>query len=268
MHRPYRRGPAPTTGTLRGVSDTDETADETGDETAGTAGDTDETGGGDRSPVGGQRRRPGLLGKLPGLLAQAPPGTVTTSARPASRWQVDRLEQTERRFSFAAAVVAVIFGVTIYVSETSDRHFHLAKNQLSPQTMLVLGLVLGALLVVTALVGRRGPVAFVALFGGIAFFAYGFLGLLFWILGFWLLYRGYKAQKAAAAARSAAGTSGPTRSTAGRGPGARDRGTNRAPSPSGPRRPPEANKRYTPKRPPPGAPRPSRRERRRAADGS
>ena len=229
-------------------------------------------------PAGGAGPRRGWQ-KWADRLAGAPaaPAKGSTPARagtrgvPATRWQVDRLEANERRWSFAAAAVAVIFGVTIYVSETRDTHFHLAKGQLTPQTMLVVGLVLAALLVATTLLGRRGPVAFVALFAGIAFFSYGFLGLLFWVLGIWLLYRGYKAQKAAAAAARASGEPPPASALEARRAGRAGRGGGTADTtaaPSGPRRPPTANKRYTPKLPPPGAPRPSRRERRRATGGS
>ena len=198
----------------------------------------------------------------------APPGSAS-GATPATRWQVDRLEPNERRWSYAAAVVAAVFGVTIYVSETRNKHFHPVKGQLTPQTMLIVGLVLAALLVATTLLGRRAPVAFVALFAGIAFFSYGFLGLLFWVLGIWLLYRGYKVQKTAAAAARAAGVPVPR----GGPPPARRAGRARSTeagkaTPAGPRRPPPPNKRYTPKLPPPGTPRPSRRERRRTSGGS
>ena len=97
------------------------------------------------------------------------------------------------------------FGVLIYVSETHNKNFRLAKGQLTPQTTLVLGIVCGALLLGATFLGRRAPVGFVALF---TFLMFGTstlpLGLPFLVLAVWLLYRSYKVQKEATAKLRAA----------------------------------------------------------------
>jgi hypothetical protein len=177
---------------------------------------------------------------------------------------VDRLDERERRFSFAAAGLAAVFGIAVYVSETSNHHFRLAKNQLTPQTTLALGLGAAALLLITTFVGRRALVGFVALFTFLAFGTQYLLGVPFLALAVWLLYRSFKVQREASAAARAARAEGatgrpaPSSRASGR-PASSGRGS-RAKTKSGP----EGNKRYTPKRPPPPAPKPSRRERKAA----
>jgi hypothetical protein len=211
-----------------------------------------------------KRRRTSSAG---GRSAPAPPSARSDRS---TRWAIDRLEDREKRFSFAAAGGAVVFGIVVYLIESSP-HFHRVKGQLSPQTLLVVGLVGGALLLGATLLGRRAPVGFVALFLGLMFSsATLFLALPFLALAIWILYHSYKIQREASAEaraaraeakespRSGAARSGAARST-------------RVSSRSGPAPPkkrraggparPEANKRYTPKRPPPPAPKPSRRER-------
>lgn len=181
------------------------------------------------------------------------------------KWAIDRLDDREKRFSFAASGGAALFAVVIYFSETTNKSFRLAKGQLTPQGTLTVGLIAAALLLVVTLVGRRAPVGFVALFTGAAFGTYLFLGLPFFALAVWLLYRSYKIQRQAASDRRAEGGGGGGRASrtaapAGRSPAASARGRGAKP-PSGP----VANKRYTPKaprRPAPPAPKPSRWERR------
>lgn len=189
----------------------------------------------------------------------------------STRWAIDRLDQRERRLSFAASGVAAIFGVVVFLIERSP-HFHRVKGQLSPETILVVGLVGGALLLGATLLGRRAPVGFLALFIGLLFSnSTLFLALPFLVLALWILYRSYKVQKeASAAARAAREESKGSRSAASRSSGGTARGSSRREpgaankgGRSGPARP-EANKRYTPKRPPPPAPKPSRRERKAA----
>ncbi len=46
---------------------------------------------------------------------------------------------------------ALVFGVLIYVTETNNKHFHLAKGQFTPFTTLVVGLVAAAFLLVATL---------------------------------------------------------------------------------------------------------------------
>ncbi|MGA8723801.1 MAG: hypothetical protein WB565_02055 [Acidimicrobiales bacterium] len=180
--------------------------------------------------------------------------------RARTRRSMDKIDERERRFSFAAAGLAAVFGIAVYVAETSNPHFRLAKNQLTPQTTLVLGLGAAALLLITTFIGRRALIGFVALFTFLAFGTQYFLGVPFLALAIWLLYRSFKIQRETSAAARAT----PTESPSGR---ATTAGSSGKPTPasrgwrSKSKGIPEGNKRYTPKRPPPPAPKPSRRER-------
>ncbi len=141
----------------------------------------------DRSKVGTGRTPP------PG---RRPP--AAGSAR-STRWAIDRLDERERRFSFVASGGAVALGIVVYLVENSA-HFHRQKNQLSPQTVMLVGLVGGALLLGATFLGRRAPVGFVALFIGLLFSnSTLFLALPFLALAFWILYRSYKVQREASA---------------------------------------------------------------------
>jgi hypothetical protein len=216
-------------------------------------------------PAGQAAAHRGLFGWRGGA-ASANPGR----GRPdrSTKWAIDRLDEREKRFSFAAAGGAAIVAVIIYVSETSS-HKVLAKGQVSPQTTLTFGLVSAALLLITTFMGRRAPVGFVALFTFLAFGTYFVLGLPFLALAAWLLYRSWKTQRAAAAdvraARAGSGSGPPasrvssaSSTSAKSSPGGTKNKGNKGPAR------PEGNKRYTPKRRPPPAPKPSRRERRAA----
>jgi hypothetical protein len=207
----------------------------------------------------------GLIGRARGLVrTPTTPGPSSTDAGSPKR-QVDRLDDRERRLSFAAAGGAVVIGLIIYLTEQSNPHFRLAKGQLTPQTTLILGIVCGVLLLVATLFGRRAPVGFVALFTFLFLGTRYFAGVPFLILAVWLLYRSYKFQKEATArakeARSDRAAPSPSTSRAA------DRSTKttarKSGTAKGPSRP-EANKRYTPKQPPPPAPKLSRRERKAA----
>ncbi|MGC8463914.1 MAG: hypothetical protein ACP5P9_09650 [Acidimicrobiales bacterium] len=184
------------------------------------------------------------------------------------KWAIDRLDDREKRFSFAASGGAALFALIIYFSETTNKSFRLAKGQLTPQGTLTVGLIAAALLLVVTFVGRRAPVGFVALFTGAAFGTYLFLGLPFFALAVWLLYRSYKIQRQAATARrTEAGTTGGAGTASGSGPAtSTGRGTSTASGRrTAARSGPVANKRFTPKaprRPPPPPPKLSRRERR------
>jgi hypothetical protein len=190
---------------------------------------------------------------------------------PTTKWQIDRLDGRERRFSFIAAGASVLFGLAIYLVQTNNHKFRLAKGQITPQTTLVLGIVCGVLLLLATLLGRRAPVGFVALFTFLAFGTADFaLGAPFLVLAGWLLYRSYKLQKEAAASlrkANANATSPNADASNGRRTPAAKGGTPRATATrtkaKGPSSP-EANKRYTPKRPPPPPVKPSRRDRKAA----
>jgi hypothetical protein len=174
------------------------------------------------------------------------------SERDAKR-AIYMLNDRERLFSFASAVVAAGFGIAIYVSETRNKNFRLSKGELTPQTMLLIGLAAGALLLVATLVGRRALVGFLVFFAGAGFSTNSFvLALPFWAVAFWLLYRSSRIQRqrtqelrAERAARPRS-TNSSGRSS-GSGSGSRK---SKGGSTTGPKRP-EANKRYTPPKPPP-----------------
>jgi predicted lipid-binding transport protein (Tim44 family) len=193
-------------------------------------------------------------------------GTDPAGAPRSTKRAIERLDDRERLLSFAAAGLAVVAGVLIYVVETEQK-FHPAKGELSAQTTLIIGLVTGAALLAGTLIGRRAPVGFVALFTFLAFGTQYFAGIPFLVLAVWLLYRSYKFQKEAAATRKAMLAENPSSSPSrARGSTARTASTKSAPKTSAKKGPaaPEANKRYTPKRPPPPAPKPSRRDRKAA----
>ncbi len=196
------------------------------------------------------------------LMSGAPaPKTAPIDSPRARRRAVERLDDRERRWSYAGTLGAVVFAVTIYLTETSNHHFHLAKGQLQPQTVLILGLAAAVLLGVSTYFGRRAPVAFVALFAFLIFSNGGgiVVGLPFVALGGWLLYKSYKNQRAANAQERTA-TRTPSAAKADRSATSRPKTAGASKGKTGP----TANKRYTPKRPPPPAPKPSRRERKAA----
>jgi hypothetical protein len=233
----------------------------------GTAGHDDEYDEGDDDgavqATRGQGSRRTLGDRVRANAATRPtrPSTPPASARA----RIEGLEQKERVLSFAAAGLAAVMGVVVYLIQTDNHHFRLAKDQLTPQTTLLLGFLFAALFLGATLWGRRAPIGFVGLF---AFLGFGLPeGIPFLALAVWLLFRSYKFQKEAAVAAKAAtadrpgsSRSGPTPSgTSGTRAGS-SRGAARGSASKAPARI-EANKRYTPKRPAPPPPKPSRRDR-------
>jgi hypothetical protein len=170
--------------------------------------------------------------------------------------------------SFVASGAAVLFGVTIYLAETNNKHFRLTKGELTPQTILLLSIGSGVLLAGATYVSRRAPVAFVSLLIFLMFGTTSFVvGLPFLILGGWLLYHSYKVQKEATANLRGGKNTGKTNSTSstsgdrtGDGPARPARASNSKNGKASTTRP-EPSKRYTPKRPVRPAPKPSRRDR-------
>jgi len=229
-----------------------------------------ETGDGDGGSGAGTAPGPSRLdrwraGRRPAAVRRPPRSTST-------RRQIERLNDQERRFSYAAAAASVVIGAVIYLVETNDRSFRVTKGVLTPQTTLVIGIVFGVLLLAATLFGRRAPMGFMALFTFLFFGTRYLAGLPFLALAVWLLYRSFKLQKEASARlRAANAESGPaspsSRSSAGstrakpstKGSTTKGKGS----TTKGPGRP-EANKRFTPKRPAPPPPKPSRRERKAA----
>jgi hypothetical protein len=172
------------------------------------------------------------------------------SERDAKR-AIYMLNDRERLFSFASAVVAAGFGIAIYVSETSNKNFRLAKGELTPQTMLLVGLAAGALLLIATLVGRRALVGFLVFFAGAGFSTNSFiLALPFWALAFWLLYRSSRVQRQRTQELRAERAARPRSANAGGRSSASGSRKSKGGSTTGPKRP-EANKRYTPPKPPP-----------------
>jgi hypothetical protein len=198
-----------------------------------------------------------------GRSAGAKSGQTGVSTKAA----IERLDQRERRLSFAAGGASVLFGILIYVVQTHAKT-HVSKSPDAPVTTLVLALACGGLLLGATFLGRRAPVGFVALF---AFLIFGtssiLLGAPFLALAVWLLYRSYRIQREAASKLRAARPETTPRSASTRKSGASTASSSRTsrPAPKGRAKKgpatPEANKRYTPKRPTPPAPKPSRRER-------
>ncbi len=183
--------------------DDDAYDDDAYDDDAYDEADDDEDGNGTETPVRpslGDRIRSGLQ---PGGANKSVGRDQTTSPR-SSKQIVERLDDRERLFCFAAAALAVVAGIAIYVVETENKNFRLTKGELTPETTLVLGFVVGGLLLGATLLGRRAPVGFVALFGFLFFGTRYFAGIPFLVLAVWLLVRSYKFQKEAAATRKAA----------------------------------------------------------------
>jgi len=227
---------------------------------AGTAGDGQTGANGKRASANrSTAASSGSSRPAAGTRGRTPAGRQSFS----TKWAIDRLDEREKRYSLVAAVGAAAFAVSIYLDETNNKRFRLAKGQLTPQSTLVVGLICAALLLGAALLGRRAPVGFVALFTGASFSSsFFFLGLPFFVLAVWLLYRSYKVQRDAnTAATAAARSSGPAPARTSRAAPARTGGARKKGATG-----PQANKRYTPKRPPPPKPKPPRRERKESAN--
>jgi hypothetical protein len=182
-----------------------------------------------------------------------PTGTGKSLSDRDAKRAIYMLNDQERLFAFIASAASAIMGVAIYVTETSNKHFRLAKGELTPQTMLLVGLAGGALLLATTLVGRRALVGFMVFFAGAAFSTKSFVfALPYWALAFWLLWRSSRIQRQARAEAAARPRSANTKSGGGRTSGSRTSGSRKPKAGSDTRaKRPEANKRYTPPRPPP-----------------
>jgi hypothetical protein len=225
----------------------------------------------DDSPPAPARRS----GTRPAPTRSAGPSRSSRSAAtPApTKWAIDRLDSRERAFSFTASAFAVLFSVFIGFLA----HIKPPKGQLHPETIFIVGMVGAALLLGATFLGRRAPVGFVALFIGASFAqSVLFLGLPFFALAFWLLYRSFRVQKEITAQmRASRSEAKPSASTRSRSSSAAPPSKSSAPKKAAPVKKrskgpvgPTPNKRYTPKTPSPAPPPPpklSRRERKAAA---
>jgi hypothetical protein len=166
---------------------------------------------------------------------------------------VNKIDQRERRFAYAGALLGLVMVVGLYAPHLHDK---VHRNQADPLTFLVVGVVLSILLAVATAIGRRALVGFLALFIGLSL---GFIaGLPFLALGGWLIARAMRISQAQAQAKRAAGGSGGSRADSVKGAtGTRRKGRE---DPATGRGRPEASKRYTPPKPP------ARRRKRPAAD--
>ncbi|HEX3461271.1 MAG TPA: hypothetical protein VHT49_10240 [Acidimicrobiales bacterium] len=259
-------------------SDEDETDDDVDDEYVDEDESLDEDDYEDEDevevevPETQEERRKRLLAAR---AAGQPAATVEpTQSRVSTKRTIDRLDPRERRFSFFAAGAAAVFGVLVYVTETHNHSFRLAKGQFTPQTTLVIGFVAAALMVGVTLLNRRALVGFVALITAFSFAQSSYLwGAPFFVLAVWLLVRSYRVQKEASAKlRAARGSASSARPTPASRSGSRPAAPSRPTTVAEARRArakkssaPVGNKRYTPKRPVPPPPKPSRRERKATA---
>lgn len=213
----------------------------------------------------------------------------STSRRPPRRPLFQRrpalpLSDRERLAGFAAAAVAAVAFAVIWVPHLGQ---HVAKNQRSATSALVIGLSMAALLVWGAFLRKRWILAVTALYVGILgpWSHVPPLGAPFLALAAWLT---ITASKAAAEARQSgadpAASTAPGLATTGARSGAGRGGANRSPdrgpawgrrgrqpgasstATAGARSRPGASKRYTPPKPPPRVDT-KRGETRRAAKG-
>ncbi len=266
-------------GDVRDFEDTEDVDDVLSDEDSGH-GEIRRIADTVRSTLGRWRDSSKTAPALSAAEAARVPGATVRSIKRA----VDRLDGREKRFTFAAAGAAVLFGIMIYFAETDNKNFRLSKGQLTPQTVLLLGIVAGLLLLGAALLGRRAPVGFVSLLTGLFFSGSNFVvALPFLALGVWVFIHSYRIQREATSelnalrarqARSrspatkkgepgsAAGAKGGPRGQAQAGQKGQAQSGQKGARTRGPARP-EPNKRYTPKakRPAIPAPKPSWRER-------
>ena len=180
------------------------------------------------------------------------PGSGKSLSDRDTKRAIYMLNDRERLYAFIASAASAIMGVAIYATETSNKHFRLAKGELTPQTMLLVGLAGGALLLATTLIGRRALVGFMVFFAGAAFSTKSFVfALPYWALAFWLLWRSSRIQRQRSSEARAEAAARPRRAGTKSG-GSRTSGSSKPRARSDTRaKRPEANKRYTPPRPPP-----------------
>ena len=98
--------------------------------------------------------------------ARSTPATRAVTTPRELKARIDRIDDRERRFGYAAALGSVFFGVMLYVVDTHDKHFRVAKGQFTPQTALIVSLVAAVLLVAATRFGKRSLFAFVAFLTG------------------------------------------------------------------------------------------------------
>ncbi|MDA8183833.1 MAG: hypothetical protein M0035_05340 [Actinomycetota bacterium] len=181
---------------------------------------------------------------------QAQPATGT--AEDAQR--VNFIDKRERLIGGFLAIFQIILGVVTYFSirhyvEHAHKGVSLGQARLNTITtqhsapwLLVINVVLGLGIAGAVWSKRRALVGFMIIIGGFAMNTSGggYIGILYLVIGMWLIFRAMKKnpRRAAAVAAANAGAAGRTSGQA--------RAT--AKKASEPRKPPAASKRYTPPR--------------------
>lgn len=185
-----------------------------------------------------------------------PEGTGTEAAgasKPAGgkgqgKAAVYQLDSRERLAGFAGAALAAVGFCAIWIPHLGA-HATKASGALTPDTDLLIGLVMAAALAGATALGRRALVGFVALFIGLGgpWNSYLLAQIPFLALAGWLLMRASRISSEARRAAQAGKEAGNSR---GRRSDKEDgRGRKKGDQPAGRRRP-EASKRYTPPKPP------------------
>jgi hypothetical protein len=172
---------------------------------------------------------------------------------------VNPLDQRQRRITLAAAGVAAVLVLAIWIPQLGA---HVRKGQVTPSLALISGLILAGLLATSLLINKRYIVGLAALFlaflgpwGNYALAAVPYAGLAGWLV----ITAGRQAREEAAQKREAAGGA-PAATARGRGsPSARSSGSSAGAWPRGggwlrrgqreespTRRKPSASRRYTP----------------------
>lgn len=196
------------------------------------------------SSLSGGSRSAGSAVSLSGRgTGQRPSDGGASRVRPAAT--VHKLEPRERLAGYIGAGVAVVGAIAFFGPHIHER---VAKNTLSPETSLVVGVVLGLALAASTAIGRRSLVGFSALLIGFAWTSFPFLGFPFLGLAGWLIIRATRFSRDDAEARRQAGGGS---SAAGRGAKpARSGGLfgRKAPEPQA-KAGPDPSKRYTPPAP-------------------
>ncbi len=181
-----------------------------------------------------------------------------TRAQPATGTEEDRirvtyLEKREIVIGWALSGFMVLSTLVLffqYIHYTNKKNAHLAVDyHHAAPFILIVGLVLAGLQVAGTLTKRRALLGFALLLSGFALFsASAVFGLVYLVVGGWMIFRALRRPRPAVAGAGATPT--PTAPAGRTSTAARD-GTKRAAPAAKPRSAPAASKRYTPPKPQP-----------------